>query len=61
MSEKWLQNPKVQEVLEKTRGLKLLPDHHVGKDAPPAWRYYEIWMELRDSLPDTLPELESAQ
>ncbi len=58
MLEKWLQNPKVQEILESTKGLRLLPDHHVGKNDPPAWRYYTIWMEIRDSLPDNLPSSE---
>ena len=44
---KYDQNPKVAEILMKTGSLKLLPDHHQGSDAPPAERYYEIWMEIR--------------
>jgi predicted NAD-dependent protein-ADP-ribosyltransferase YbiA (DUF1768 family) len=50
MKEKLKQNPKVREVLLKTGDLKLLPDHHQEAGAPPAWRYNEIWMEIRDEL-----------
>jgi predicted NAD-dependent protein-ADP-ribosyltransferase YbiA (DUF1768 family) len=44
------QNPKVKEVLLATRGLKLRPDHHQEPDAPPAWHYFDILTEIRDSL-----------
>lgn len=47
MKEKLKQNPEVREVLLKTGDLKLLPDHHQEAVAPPAWRYFEIWMEIR--------------
>lgn len=47
---KVLQNPKVKDVLLKTGDLKLIPDHKVKADAPPAWRYNVIWMEIRDQL-----------
>lgn len=47
MKEKLKQNPEVREVLLKTGDLKLLPDHHQEAGAPPAWRYFEIWMEIR--------------
>lgn len=47
MQAKHDQNPQVAEILKKTGTLKLLPDHHQGSDAPPAERYYEIWMEIR--------------
>jgi predicted NAD-dependent protein-ADP-ribosyltransferase YbiA (DUF1768 family) len=50
MMAKLAQNPKVKEVLLKTGNLELLPDHKVGKNDPPAWRYYKIWMEIRESL-----------
>ncbi len=40
------QNPKVMEVLMSTGDLKLKADHIMG-DAPPAWFYNKIWMELR--------------
>lgn len=51
MHEKLRQNPKVREVLLSTGDLKLRPDHYQEPDAPPAWRYYEIWMRIR-SEPD---------
>lgn len=44
------QNPNVREVLLRTGTLRLLPDHHQDPNAPPAWRYFEIWMEIRDEL-----------
>lgn len=44
------QNKKVQEVLLKTGDLVLRPDHHTQITDPPAWKYYLIWMELRDKL-----------
>jgi predicted NAD-dependent protein-ADP-ribosyltransferase YbiA (DUF1768 family) len=50
MLEKLKQNPKVKEVLLKTGNLELLPDHKVGKNDPPAWRYYKIWMQIRETL-----------
>lgn len=50
MREKLKQHPKVKELLLKTKGLTLRPDHHQEPDAPPAWKYYQIWMELRDEL-----------
>ncbi|MBP7828375.1 MAG: NADAR family protein [Kiritimatiellae bacterium] len=48
MQAKLEQNPEVRAVLLKTTGLTLRPDHHQGPDSPPAWRYYDIWMEFRD-------------
>lgn len=50
MMAKLHQNPKVKEILLKTKNLELLPDHKVGKNDPPAWRYYTIWMEIRSKL-----------
>ena len=44
------QNPEVRKVLLATAGLKLRPDHHQPADAPPSWRYFDIYMELRGSL-----------
>jgi predicted NAD-dependent protein-ADP-ribosyltransferase YbiA (DUF1768 family) len=41
------QNPEVELTLLKTGNLQLLPDHEVG-DVPPAWKYFEIWMEIRE-------------
>lgn len=43
------QNKKVRDVLSKTSGLSLLPDHSQGKNPPPAWQYYTIYMDLRDN------------
>jgi predicted NAD-dependent protein-ADP-ribosyltransferase YbiA (DUF1768 family) len=50
MRAKLQQNPKVREILLATGGLILRPDHHPEADAPPEWRYYEIWMEIRAEL-----------
>ncbi len=44
------QNPEVKNVLLSTGDLILKPDHHGEVDAPPEWRYYEIWMEIRANL-----------
>lgn len=44
------QNKQVAEVLFRTRGLQLLPDHHQSPDSPRAWRYFEIMMDLRRNL-----------
>jgi predicted NAD-dependent protein-ADP-ribosyltransferase YbiA (DUF1768 family) len=40
------QNPEVMTILMSTGNLILKPDHQMG-DAPPAWFYNKIWMELR--------------
>lgn len=53
MEAKLAQNPKVREVLMKTKGLKLLPDHHVKATNPPAWQYYTIWEEIRAKLSES--------
>lgn len=50
MVAKLKQNPKVKELLLRTRNLELLPDHKVGKNDPPAWKYYKIWMKIRETL-----------
>jgi len=50
MAAKLNQNPKVKEVLMKTGDLILLPDHKVSKNSPPAWKYYDIYMEFRDLI-----------
>jgi hypothetical protein len=44
------QNPDVKRVLLSTGDLILKPNHHQEKDAPAAWRYYEILMRIRDEL-----------
>lgn len=50
MRAKLKQNPEVAKVLISTQDLKLRPDHQVGENDPPAWRYYDIWMEIREEL-----------
>ena len=50
MKEKLLQNKNVRKILLATGNLILRPDHHQPEDAPPSWRYCEIWMELRGEL-----------
>lgn len=44
------QNANVRAALLATGNLKLLPDHQTDPDAAPAWRYNEIWMELREEF-----------
>ena len=47
---KVLQNEDVKRVLLSTGDLKLKPDHHQEPNAPAAWRYFEIWMKIRNEL-----------
>ena len=49
---KVLQNPPVRQLLEATGDLVLRPDHDQGKDATPAYRYFEILMRIRAELRD---------
>jgi predicted NAD-dependent protein-ADP-ribosyltransferase YbiA (DUF1768 family) len=48
--EKVRQNPQVRRVLLATGNLVLKPDHHQEPEAPAAWRYYEILMQIRAEL-----------
>ena len=50
MIEKLKQNPKVKKVLLSTGDLSLRPDHHTKANDPPAWKYFQIWMEIRNDL-----------
>ena len=50
MRAKLEQNFKVREILLATGTLVLRPDHTTEADAPPEWRYNEIWMEIRREL-----------
>ena len=50
MLQKVLQNPAVKEVLLATGDLKLRPDHIQEPTAPAAWKYFDVWMELRAEL-----------
>ena len=48
--EKVGQNPEVKRVLLATGNLVLKPDHHQEPNAPAAWRYYEILVQIRTEL-----------
>jgi predicted NAD-dependent protein-ADP-ribosyltransferase YbiA (DUF1768 family) len=48
--EKVRQNPEVKQVLLATGSLVLKPDHHQEPNAPAAWRYYDILMQIRAEL-----------
>lgn len=50
MTCKLLQNKKVKQALLKTGTLTLKADHYTRETDPPAWKYYKIWMDLRDDL-----------
>ncbi len=47
MRAKLEQNPGVKKVLLSTGNLILKSDHRQQPDNPAAWRYFEIWMQLR--------------
>ena len=49
MKAKLTQNSKVAKVLKSTGNLILLPDHKTKPTDPPAWKYFDIWMELRST------------
>lgn len=44
------QNPRVREVLLSTGDLTLRPDHREDEDGTKSWRYYEIYMRIRDEI-----------
>lgn len=44
------QNPEVRRVLLATGDLVLRPDHTQPADAPPSWRYFDIYMGIRGEL-----------
>ena len=48
--EKVRQNPEVRRVLLATGSLDLRPDHHQEPNAPAAWHYDEILMQIRTEL-----------
>lgn len=50
MRAKLAQNPEVRRILLSTGELVLRPDHVQEPQAPPAWRYHKIWMEIRGEL-----------
>ena len=53
--EKVKQNPEVKKVLLSTGDLILKPDHHQEPNAPAAWHYYEILMQIRAQLQNREP------
>ena len=50
MMKKLSQNLQVKNILKSTGQLKLLPDHHSRKGITTAWKYNEIWMEIRELI-----------
>jgi predicted NAD-dependent protein-ADP-ribosyltransferase YbiA (DUF1768 family)/endonuclease/exonuclease/phosphatase family metal-dependent hydrolase len=48
--EKVKQNPDVKAALLSTGDLVLKPDHHQEADAPAAWKYFDILMDIRRQL-----------
>ncbi len=50
MEAKFKQNEKVRKVLSATGKLRLKADHTVSPADPPAWKYYQIWTEIRHKL-----------
>lgn len=48
--EKVNQNSEVKNLLKRTGSLILLPDHKVDPASPPAYRYGEIYMKIRENL-----------
>ncbi len=50
MRAKLEQNSEVKRVLLATGDLMLRPDHRQDADLPAAWKYCEIWMQLRKEL-----------
>lgn len=56
MKAKLDQHPEIKDLLLKTGDLILKPDHDQGENPPPAWKYYEIWMELRDCVRSALSD-----
>lgn len=50
MREKVRQNPSARNVLLATGDLVLMPDHHPEQNAPDAWGYNRILMQLRHEL-----------
>ncbi|OGQ18577.1 MAG: hypothetical protein A3B70_05170 [Deltaproteobacteria bacterium RIFCSPHIGHO2_02_FULL_40_11] len=50
---KILQNKNARDLLLQTGNLKLRPDHIQDKDVPPAYRYYDILMDIRTKLQRT--------
>jgi len=43
-------NPEVKRILLQTGDLVLVPDHHQDPNASPAWKYHQIWMNIRTQI-----------
>lgn len=50
MRKKLRYNTEVKRILQATGNLILKPDHHEGSCKAPEWKYYELWMEIREDL-----------
>ena len=50
MIKKLRYNPEVRRVLLATGNLKLKPDHQSGICQAPEWKYYQVWMDIRQDL-----------
>ena len=50
MEAKVFQNENIKELLLKTKGLVLKPDHKIKASKPPAYKYYQIYMDIRSKL-----------
>lgn len=44
------QNESVRKILLQTGDLQLRPDHHQEASPPPEWKYFEIYMRVREQL-----------
>ncbi len=47
------QNPAIKALLIKTGNLKLLPDHKQDPHETPAYKYFDIYMKIREGLSDS--------
>ncbi|MBD64686.1 MAG: hypothetical protein CME62_05740 [Halobacteriovoraceae bacterium] len=47
---KVFQNNHLKQLLLKTKGLILKPDHHQGENRPKSYFYHEILMDIRDNI-----------
>jgi predicted NAD-dependent protein-ADP-ribosyltransferase YbiA (DUF1768 family) len=50
MMKKLRYNPEVKRILLATWELELKPDHHAEACDAPEWKYYALWMEIREEL-----------
>lgn len=50
MIKKLRYNDEVRRVLLATGNLKLKPDHRAGACQAPEWKYFELWMKIRQDL-----------